>query len=346
MTSKTKILNLLLGLIFSGMASAANIPINTSHPDEYVVVKGDTLWGISGRFLQNPWQWPELWHSNPQVKNPHLIYPGDILSLILVDGKPRLHIRRKGGRNVKLSPHTRITKLDNAIPTIPIDAIQQFLSRPLIIGEKTLDESPYILSFENGRLVGGMNNITYARSINSADETNYTIYRKGNTYKDPETKEILGYEAINVANAKLLATGNPATLKITKSVIEALQGDRLIATEKSSFDQHFIPKIPSVLIRGQILAVSSGLTQIGQYNVVSINKGNRDGIEVGHVLHISKAGEYIRDTISSKPNDKVRLPERKIGTMMVFRTFEKISYALILKATDPIHTHDVVHTPK
>jgi LysM repeat protein len=345
MIKKSKLLGFVFGLLMSSIVVADSISLNPNHPNEYVVVKGDTLWDISGKFLQNPWQWPEIWNSNPQIKNPHLIYPGDVISLINDGSGPRLHIRRKNSRLVKLSPHTRITKLENAIPTIPIDSIKQFLSRPTIVDKDTLNNSPYIVAFEEERIVGGTGHKTYVRKIENEETKNFTIYRDGNTYSDPETGEVLGYEAIYVGDAQLSETGDPATLKITRSTREVLRGDRLLVRhDKDAFDQNFMPKKPTSSIRASILAVLNGLTQIGQYNVITLSKGSDDGVEVGHVLAISQSGRIIRDTITKKV-ENIALPENTAGYVMVFRTFNQISYALVMNSTSNISVNDIVHTP-
>jgi len=341
---KKNILGLLFSLLICGLAFADTVKLNPNHPDKYTVVTGDTLWDISGRFLQNPWQWPEIWHVNPQIANPHLIYPGDIISLVYVDGKPRLIINR-GKKTVKLTPQGRIISLDQAIPTIPMDAIKQFLKEPVIVGKDELDKAPYVVEFKGEHIVAATNDSVYARGIKDSSVHKYAIVRAGNTYTDPVTKEILGYEARFVGNAKLYRTGDPSTLKMLRTTREVIVGDRLLPSSEDIYDANFIPRAPASDISGFILAVLDGVNQIGSNQVVVINKGNRDGIEPGHVLDIYQAGKTIKDSVSKNRKDTVTLPDEKAGILMVFRTFDKLSYALVMKASRNINVYDAVRNP-
>ena len=187
------------------------------HPDRYVVVKGDTLWDISERFLDNPWLWPEVWHVNPQIENPHLIYPGDIITLVYIDGKPQLRIQRGKG-TFKLSPQARVERLDKAIPTIPVDAIQQFLSQPLVADQSTLMDAAYVVSSADEHLIVGMGDRIYVRGIAEEDGNRHHIFRPGGPYVDPETKEILGYEAMYLGDGTVDKFGDPSTLTLTRFI--------------------------------------------------------------------------------------------------------------------------------
>ncbi|MEJ2425295.1 MAG: LysM peptidoglycan-binding domain-containing protein [Candidatus Thiodiazotropha sp.] len=336
-----KLIGVICGLVLSCTALAANpVALNPSHPERYTVVKGDTLWDISAMFLRDPWLWPEIWYVNPQVENPHLIYPGDELVLTYLDGRPILRVNRKN----KLSPRIRATPLDQAIPTIPIDAIEPFLTRPYVVDEHELDSAPYIIHFLDDHIVGGGGISYYARSIMDDDYKHYAIVRPGKPYKDPDTNEILGYEAQYIGASELRRTGDPAKLFINSSEMEALIGDRLIHTEEEEPLIDFQPKVPDGDIEGRIIAVLNGVSQIGQYNVVVLNKGANVGLEPGHVLEILQGGNEVRDIIKGR-GETVTLPLEKAGMLMVFRTFEKVSFALVMDATKPLHVLDWVRPP-
>jgi hypothetical protein len=337
-----KLIGVICGLVLSCTAIAADpVALNPSHPERYTVVKGDTLWDISAMFLRDPWLWPEIWYVNPQVENPHLIYPGDELVLTYLDGRPVLRVNRKD----KLSPRIRATPLDQAIPTIPIDAIEPFLTRPYVVDQHELDSAPYIVHFLDDHIVGGGGISYYARSIMDDDYKQYAIVRPGKPYKDPDTNEILGYEAQYIGASELRRTGDPAKLFINSSEMEAIIGDRLIHTEEEEPLIDFQPKIPDEDIEGRIISVLNGVSQIGQYNVVVLNKGSDAGLEPGHVLEILQGGNEVRDVIKGR-GATVTLPLEKAGLLMVFRTFEKVSFALVMDATKPLHVLDWVRPPE
>jgi len=341
---KKKILGILFSLFICGLVNADTLELNPDHPDKYTVVKDDTLWDISGRFLQNPWQWPEIWHINPQIENPHLIYPGDVISLVYIDGKPRLVVTR-GSKTVKLTPQGRIIPLDQAIPTIPMDAIKQFLKEPVIVGKGELNKAPYVVEFKGEHITAAANDSVYVRGIKDSSIRKYAIVRAGNTYIDPITKEVLGYEGRFVGNGKLYRTGDPSTLKMLRTTREVLIGDRLIPSSEDVFDANFMPRAPDSEISGYILAVLDGVNQIGSNQVIVINKGEREGMKPGHVLDIYQKGATILDPVTKDRKDTVTLPDEKAGTMMVFRTFEKVSYALVMKASRNINVNDTVRNP-
>ena len=337
-----KLIGFILGVLFSFSALAADhVALNPAHPERYTVVKGDTLWDISALFLRDPWLWPEVWYVNPQVENPHLIYPGDELLLTYRDGRPVLTLNRRN----KLSPQIRATPIDAAIPTIPIDAIAQFLTRPYVMDENELDDAPYVVHFLDDHIVGGAGISFYARSIMQEDPARYTIVRPGKAYEDPETEEILGYEAKFIGDADLKRTGDPAKLFIATSELEVIIGDRLIKAEEDEPLVNFQPRAPEGDIEGRIISVLNGVSQIGQYNVVVLNKGARDGLEPGHVMQILQGGEEVRDIIKGR-DETVTLPLEEAGILMVFRTFEKVSFALVLRATKPLHVLDWVRPPE
>ncbi|MEW7998042.1 MAG: LysM peptidoglycan-binding domain-containing protein [Candidatus Thiodiazotropha endolucinida] len=336
-----KLIGVISGLLLSFSALAAeHVALNPSHPERYTVVKGDTLWDISSMFLRDPWLWPEVWYVNPQIENPHLIYPGDEIVLTYRDGRPVLQLSRKNS----LSPRIRATPLDQAIPTIPIDAIAPFLTRPYVVDENELEKAPYIVHFLDDHIVGGAGISYYARSIMEERPIQYAVVRPEKPYKDPDTGEVLGYEALYVGTSELKRTGDPAKLLLTSSDMEAIIGDRLIKEQEDEPLIDFQPRVPENPIEGRIISVLNGVTQIGQYNVVVLNKGANVGLEAGHVLRILQGGEAIRDIVKGR-GEKVTLPLEEAGHLMVFRTFEKVSFALVMDATKPLHVLDWVRTP-
>ncbi|MEN8179836.1 MAG: LysM peptidoglycan-binding domain-containing protein [Pseudomonadota bacterium] len=340
-----KIIGFIAGLLLSCSALAAGpVNLNPAHPQSHIVVKGDTLWDISAMFLRDPWLWPEVWFVNPQIENPHLIYPGDEIILTYQDGRPLLTLQR-GSRFKKLSPSIRAQPLDTAIPTIPVDAIAQFLTEPYVLEEGELELAPYVVHFLDDHIVGGAGISFYARSIEQQQPSRYTLVRPGKPYKDPDTAEILGYEAQYIGDAELQRTGDPAKLLIASSEMEAVIGDRLIRTAEDEPMVNFQPRIPKGDIEGRIISVLNGVSQIGQYNVVVLNKGAQDGLEPGHVLEILQGGHEIRDVVAGR-GATVTLPLEEAGHLMVFRTFERVSFALIMHATKSLHVLDWVRPPK
>jgi hypothetical protein len=338
-------------------AQADNIELNPAHPDRYTVVKGDTLWDIAGKFLSRPWQWSEIWHNNPAIHNPDLIYPGDVLVLSYVDGKPRIQVETPSEPSPgpqaqsdtlsepRLSPRVRSTPIEQVIPVIPMKAIRQFLSRPRVVGVDELKSAPYVVAFAGEHIVGGAGNRIHVRAIEHGTPDAYTVFRQGAPYKDAETGEILGYEAIYIGDSHLEQTGDPATLFLDHTELETRIGDRLLPVEQEQFRLAFQPHAPKIRLRGHIIGVLKGVSQIGQYSIVALDKGTADGIETGHVMEILQQGRAVRDIVSTMSGETVVMPDQKAGLLMVFRPYERISYALVMQATRALHVLDVVQTP-
>lgn len=324
--------------------AADPVALRSDHPDEYVVKRGDTLWDISGRFLEKPWLWPEIWQVNPQIANPHLIYPGDRLSLIYVDGRPRLALNRGVGGVVKLSPEVRSSALDNAIPAIPLEEINAFLTRSRIVGSVELDAAPYVLAGAGGHVVTGAGDNLYARGGSfPPGERSFGIFRPGKVFVDPVTNEVLGKEAVEIGAVKMTDfESGMATLAVNKSNEEIRAGDRLLPMVEQKITATFFPSAPESEISGVILAVEGGVSQIGHLDVVAINRGAREGLKEGNVLEISKRGGMVSDPLTK---EMVQLPATRAGLLMIFRTFEKMSYGLILHATQPLAVMDTVANP-
>jgi len=352
-------------LSFSAFCSSA-AELRDGHPEFHVVQPGDTLWDISQMFLKSPWLWPEIWHVNEQVDNPHLIFPGDVLSLVYIDGKPRI---MKGDTlpngTVKLTPHSRELSADQAITTIPLDAILPFLTSARVLNQDELEAAPYIVGSDSERLLAAQDHKVYVRGIQNEPVDNFSFFRIGDKYLDPQTGEYLGTEAVHLGEGLKIQSGDPTVLRVKKTVEELRIGDRIWPTNDEQIRPVYFPRAPQGFDGGQIISVYGGVEQIGQFDVVVINRGERENIEVGHVLDIYQRGKTIVDKIATErrrssddvstwdkvkesvtnEKQKVTLPDEKAGQLMVFRTFEKVSLGLVLKATRVIHTMDNVKTP-
>ena len=332
--------------------------LKEGHPDRYLVKEGDTLWEIASMFLTDAWMWPEIWHVNPNIENPHLIFPGDEILLSYVDGQPQLALRRgsssdasqrpmqsvrQGDRSEKLVPTVRVQPLVSAIPAIPLDFIVSMLKTGRIVEQDTLENAPYVLAGTADRLVFGPGDQFYARGNWQEGTRIYGIYREGNVYQDPETSEVLGFEARLVGLARAVErNGDVITFDLTRVLEEVRIEDRLLPTEQARVESTFYPKPPTKDVDGVIMTVLGGLTQVGRNDVVVINRGDIHGIQVGTVLQVYKSGNKIRDRIT---RERVQLPPEAAGILMVFRSFEKMAYALILETEEPLRVGDAISNP-
>jgi hypothetical protein len=320
-------------------------------PDRYVVVKGDTLWGIAAKFLKDPWRWPEMWRLNAQdVKNPHLIYPGDVIVLDRSGPNPELKIDM--GETVKLEPRVRVEKTDRlAIPSIPPSVIEPFLSRPLVIEPDGLDHAPRIIAAQADRVYLGSGDVAYVSGIKDAKiDSLWQIYRPGKPLVDPESQKTLGYEAVFLGDGRVTRAGDPATIKIFAARQEIGTGDRLVAAGPLTL-KSYVPHAPDRQIHGRIIATTGGLRETGPQNVVTLNKGRIDGLENGNVLALLRLGRTVSTTTPSTRwfrADQVevtKLPDERYGLVFVFRTFDHVSFALVMSASRPVLLDDVVTTP-
>ncbi len=331
---------LAVGLVVSAVAGDV-LSLRQGHPEVYVVKKGDTLWDISNIFLESPWRWPELWQVNPQIENPHLIYPGDRLHLVYHNGQPRLVLNRGG--DVKLDPRVRATPIDQAIPAIPLEAVNPFLNRGRIVGQGVLEGAPYVLTGKEGHIITGAGDEIYGRGNFPSGEQSFGVFRRGEAFVDPESGELLGIQARDIGTAKLLAReGDVATLILNRSTEEVRRGDRLLVEEERQINANFFPSAPAGEINGFVLSVEGGVNQVGRMNVVVINKGERDGLEEGNLLAIYKSGETVRDPVTG---DLVKTPDFRAGLLMVFRTFDRVSYGLVMRAERPLKVGDRIRNP-
>ncbi|MBK1692379.1 LysM peptidoglycan-binding domain-containing protein [Ectothiorhodospira mobilis] len=323
----------------------ARARVRDTAPERYVVRPGDTLWDISTTFLETPWYWPEIWVDNPQIENPHLIYPGDVITLHYVNGRPRLMV--DGGPRVrptvKLSPRVRAEPLPPSLDT-PVQALQQFLIRPRVVTEKQMEDSPYLLASRDERMIFGAGDRLYARGLEGDPVgSRYHVFRPGGELRDPETGERLGFEAIPVAGAELVRGGDPATVVLTRSDREALQGDRLLPQDDSAQDFLFTPRPPHPDAHGQVISLFDAISRIARFQVAVINLGERDDVEQGQVFAVHHSGRTVRDRIAG--GERVTLPDERAGLLMVFRTFDKVSYALVVESTHPIAQGNTVRHP-
>lgn len=347
---------LALVLLAAGGLAQADVELKANHPDSYTVVKGDTLWDISGKFLRQPWKWPEIWHANPQVANPHLIYPGDRLSLVYVDGKPRIMVNRGETRGtVKLSPGIRRTPMTEAIPSIPLEAINSvLLSNRIIDSDVELRTAPYVIAGEDGRVIGGQPDRVYVRG-DIEELENYDIFRKGKEYRDPVTGSFLGINADYIATGKVIHRADAeldddrsgsvgvGTVDLLRTTQEVRNGDRLFATEERTIRSSFQLGSPKDEVSGVILDVPKGVNLVGKLDVVVVNLGLDDGVEEGHTLDIYKTGETVRD---QETGQSIKVPDERSGTLVVYRAYDKLSYALVVEAGRQMRVMDKVKNPQ
>lgn len=326
-----------------------DITLQEDAPDRYVVVPGDTLWSIAAKFLKDPWRWPEMWKLNrDELKNPHAIYPGDVIVLKRAAPQPELVM----GETVALKPRVRSEDTSKQpIPSISPKIIEPFLTRPLVIEPDGLDKAPRIIAAQADRVYLGTGDVAYVSGIGEAKaDSVWQIYRPGGPLVDPESKKALGYEAIFLGDARVIKEGDPATVRIFGAQREIGKGDRLIPAGPVTLNS-YVPHAPAVSVRGRVIAGRDGLRETGQKNVVTLSQGKSDGLEPGHVLALLRLG---RDSVEKTPSpkwfgaDKVestRLPDERYGLVFVFRVFDRVSYALVMNASRPVQIGDVVITP-
>jgi hypothetical protein len=369
---------------------ADELQLQTNAPERYVVVKGDTIWGIAGKFLKDPWKWPKVWKMNrAQIKNPHWIYPGDVVVLDTSRGSPELRLLHE---TVTLQPGIRVEPLqEEAIPSIAPNIIAPFLTQPLVIENGGLDDSPVIIAGPENRVAFSPGAKVYTSKIDEDAGLIWNIYRPGKALIDPDTNELLGTEALYLGDAKIEKFGEPASARILRAKEEIFTQDKLVVAP-DTLQAAFVPHAPEADIKGRIITIYGGVAEAGANTVIAINKGSRDGLEEGHVLSISRAGRYIsRDPTEKKvgekypiteakfpqttfgeesskkdkpkaetvkpvakydpekdpANDKklIKLPDERIGLMMIFRTFDRVSYGLIMQTSEPVNVLDIVQTP-
>lgn len=343
---KTIISLILLASFCSLRAYAEDLQLADNAPGRYIVVPGDTLWGIAGKFLKDPWQWPKLWGMNrEQIKNPHRIYPGDVLVLDKSGATPGLRVARE---TVKLKPQVRVEDTGReAIPSIPASTIEPFLSQPLVIEANALDSAPRIVATKDERVVIARGDTAYALGLPQDKGLLWQIYRPGKALIDPDSKEVLGYEAVYLGDARVARFGEPSAIDIVKSRQEITRGDRMVPAPGLVFNT-YAPHAPDKQVKGRIIAAYEGVVEVGRNSIVTINRGARDGLEMGHVLAISRAGDsstFRRYAMKGEKDTAIKLPEERYGLLFIFRTFDRVSYGLVMQTQSPVHVLDTVQTP-
>ncbi len=345
-----------------------SVPLAPDAPASYVVQKGDTLWGIAAKYLTQPWYWPEVWYLNPEVQNPHRIYPGDTLRLVYdANGQPQVRVERgpegarvERGESVRLEPQMRSTPLDQAITPIPYEIVAAFMSKPSVVAAEDAKKLPYIVAFGDRRVVGGSGDVAYVRGLEGVDPGNrFNLVHVGDALKDPEDGTFLGFQGVYTGSGRLDRAAGPgkddfAKLTLTESARETLMGDRVVR-DRLDVPLDFIPHAPSQGVSGQVIAIVAGTSVIGQYQVVVFNRGKKHGLEPGHVLAVWQQGERAKDrgpggagaqnqfTEPFTPN--VRLPSERAGTVMVFKTYERMGFGLVMNAENVMHVGDTIRSP-
>lgn len=343
------------------------IAIRDGAPSRYQVKKGDTLWDISKKFLAEPWLWPEVWYFNPQIVNPHLIYPGDTLVMSYVGNKPQIRVLRPGqqalsgvnaqvtgydvpSKVVKLSPRVRSEPIDAAIPTVPINAISSFLNSSRVLTEEELNSLPTIIGSLDNHLISGPNTTVYVESLPEEDVARYSIVRKGRVFKHHETQEILGYEALEIGDAKLTSKANAdglSSLVVGNNIREVLKQDMLAGPDAHTIVSSFLPSAPEVEVQGEIIALHNAIANVASNQVVIIDVGSRDGLEVGNVMAIDQSGAIVREKLPGSTRSKeIQLPDVQAGLALIFRVYDRVSYGLIVDSSRAIHVTDKVRNPQ
>lgn len=372
-----KSIGLLAGMLVTVAVYAAGAQLRADHPDTYTVKKGDTLWAISARFLSKPWLWPEIWQANPQVQNPHLIYPGDVLNLAFANG-PRLGLQ------------PRVRAEGDAVPAIPLDAVRTFLKEMRVLNSNEVKSLPYVVGFEEADLRGTVGRNVYVRNLSATPGQRYAIVRPTQTFRDFDAKkgrdngadlvahpldsnvslvrtpwkedfrddghyghgDDIGTEVMVIGTAEVLRTGDPTTLLLLDSTMEINKGDRLLPVDDKPYDAYYYPHAPkSVPNNARVIAFADAYDAVGPHQVVALNIGSQDGVDNGQTYSIYQPGETIPDDVASDSWDrgtgkKVTLPQEFVGHVMIFRTFDRVSYGLIMDGLRPVHRHDKLELPE
>ncbi|GAA5174786.1 LysM peptidoglycan-binding domain-containing protein [Niveibacterium umoris] len=337
------VLALTLGLFTASVSAVADtVKLAENAPDSYTVVKGDTLWDISGKFLKHPWLWPQVWRLNrEQIKDPHWIYPGQ--TIYLDRSGPYLTTTPPGasGDTVKLKPQVRVEDI-SPIPSVPLHRIEPFLTRPLFVSEKDLAGSATIVASDDARLLNGPGDTIFGRDV-TAGVRDWQIYRRAQPVKDPVTNELLGYEAAYLGTARVMQEGAPATLQVTSVQHEVNAGDRMLPAAKADI-MSFVPHAPSGNVDARIVKVHDGIQYTGKYSVVTISAGRAAGVEPGHVLAVYRnRGDAKYDMDGKK--ETIKLPDERYGLIFVFRVFDRVAYALVMESGGPVKVADSVRQP-
>lgn len=327
-------------------ATTKPLELAANAPERHIVVTGDTLWDISSKFLKDPFRWPELWQLNKEdIRNPHWIYPGQVLVLDRSGATPRL--RTEGSADsaletIKMRPQERIEPAKQVIWSIAPEVIEPFLTRPLVLDESALDGAARVVGIQDNRVIAGSGDRIYATSVGEPTQK-WQLFRPGSALIDPETGALLGYEALYLGNARQLGEGNPAEFMVQNSKQEITAGDRLMRAPHSEII-NYLPHAPDKEIKGRVLGMAGGVKFAGKNSVISLNRGKADGLELGHVLALDRVGEVIDDRFKGEKTT-YQLPDLRNGYVFVFRIFEHVAYGLVMEAKRPVVLGDRAHTP-
>jgi hypothetical protein len=377
-----------VAIMLTGVVLAQDVAVRSDHPDEYVVVKGDTLWDISGRFLDKPWQWPAIWHANPQIENPHLIYPGDVVSLVYIDGVPQLRLSRGGSDTVKLSPSIRVVDRDDAISAVPFESIKPFVRDLRVLSPSEFEGLPYVVANNQDRKTATYSDKTYVRGLNAQVGEEYVVARLMNIYDNmgdpPEIRRVLpkehwkqvpnvwdrrehsfntvspwnrrpkdpiGYEMFEVSRVRVVQAGEISVMDIIRDRTEVRPGDFILPVTDMGYESTFYPSAMDYIPSGlRVLATSGQRSGVGLFQIVSINGGTNQGIEPGNVFSAFRQGRVVPDRTgyrhgSFSKEAEVRLPDIYDGIVMVFRTFEDISYGMVMGGSRVVVEFDSLRHP-
>ncbi len=372
-----KITVLLAGMLVTVAAYAAGAQLRANHPDSYTVRRGDTLWAISAKFLAKPWLWPEIWQANPQVRNPHLIYPGDVLNLSFINGS--------GGPSLRLEPSVHAE--GQAIPAIPLTELQTFLKDMEVVDSNTAKTAPYVVGLEEGRLRSTPGQNIYVRGLQGAPGQRWAIVRPSHFFRsfdaqgsgkgdlvahelddnvalfktpwDENTRndghygkgDDRGVEVSVIGTAETLRMGDPSTLLLLNSTVDIRAGDRIMPLDDAPYDPYYYPHPPqSVATDARVIGFTDAMDAVGPHQVVALSIGKRDGVDNGQTYSIYQPGQTISDDVASSSwhrdvGKKVTLPAEYVGHVMVFRTFDRVSYGLIMDGLRPIQIGNQLRMP-
>jgi len=395
-----KLIHFTFAVMLTGVVAAQDVSLRSDHPDRYVVVKGDTLWDISGRFLDKPWQWPAIWQANPQIDNPHLIYPGDVISLVYVDGVPQLRLSRGGNEmpavsslpprddTVKLSPAIRIVEKTEPINAVPLESIEPFLREVRVVSPGEFENLPYIVANKENNLAATYSDQTFARGLNAEVGDEFVVARLYSIYdrvgKEGEIRRVLpkkywkpvpnvknrnvglwnqtrpwnrrpkdpvGYEMMQVSEVRVVKTGEISVLDVIRDRTEIKAGDFILPLGNSGFEQTYFPHaMDNVPQNMRVLATKDALYGVGQFQIVALSGGKHQGVESGHVFSIYRPGLTVDDRVgyrwgSFAKESEVTLPDTYHALVMVFRSFDDVSYAMVMSGGNLVREFDWVRHP-
>ncbi len=334
---------LILAVSVTCASAAEPMSLVDNPPDRHIVVPGDTLWGISGKFLKQPWRWPEIWGMNKaEIKNPHLIYPGDIIILDRSGANPRLKIGKPFDNN-KLQPTVHSTAVQQVIPSIPPNAIEPYLSRPLVIEPGEHDSLPRIVATMEDRVLAGDGDDVYVTGIPDAKIEKWHVFRQGKPLTDPDTGEVIAHETFFLGHARLVKPGEPATVRITQAKAEIHRSNRLLPAPPPQI-VNYAPHRPEQQVAGRVMSIYGGVNEGGPGNVISLNRGTSDGMEVGHVVALYR-NRVSYDIDLDGRRSSTMIPEERYALAFVFRVFNRVAYALVVESSKSVIVGDSVRNP-